>query len=319
MALSPIERETIAMDNDKRRLAAAAKRVDYAEREQDIRDREADVYDRARERRLRSQNLAALADPGRYATKYYDQAKQWKDENRLRIHEIDMADKKGEWEVKKEIEHAKGLRGQGAEAAGINAEAKNNETLSRFGYFDDSGEYHPGSDVSVAEKTGLTKFEQQMLRNQNSLDVQNLRNQGSLATQTLRNQGSSDTASVNADAKKSAAEIAASSKVEAANIAAKSASQSDIAKAEVERQKNEQKRMADAMQYAAVTGKDLKTALAEIDALKPNTPDAQKPEPQKVDITQKYKEGDVMMTKQGKAVYKIDPTTGKPKWIVESR
>ena len=67
MAMTRFERRVAGYDRDEAALRRDERNVGRMEREQAIRDREADVYNAARRRRLESQNLTALADPGRYA------------------------------------------------------------------------------------------------------------------------------------------------------------------------------------------------------------------------------------------------------------
>lgn len=77
----------------------------------------------ARRRRLESQNLTALTDPGRYAPQVYKQAKQWHDEKGLRDHELRMLEKQGENEFKVAEQKRFGMKEKGADAAAANAEA----------------------------------------------------------------------------------------------------------------------------------------------------------------------------------------------------
>ena len=98
-------------------------RLRAAEREQVLREREGDVFADARNRRLASQNMTALTDPGRYAPQVYKQAKQWHDQGGLRAHELDMLKQQGENEFKVAKQKRLGMKEQGADAADHNAEA----------------------------------------------------------------------------------------------------------------------------------------------------------------------------------------------------
>ena len=124
-----------------RYVAGNDPRLRAAEREQVLRQREGDVFAAARQRRLESQNLTALTDPGRYAPQVYKQAKQWHDERGLRDHELAMLDKQNKGALDIQAEKTK-TAGEAARQTGLtNIELEN----LRVGYTDDNGVFHPGS------------------------------------------------------------------------------------------------------------------------------------------------------------------------------
>lgn len=125
MAMTRFERRRVdEYDRDEAALRRDERNVGRMEREQAIRDREADVYNAARRRRLESQNLTALADPGRYAPQVYRQAKQWEDESNLRAHERKMLEQQGENDFKVAEQKRFGMKEQGMDAAGIAAKTE---------------------------------------------------------------------------------------------------------------------------------------------------------------------------------------------------
>lgn len=136
-------------------VAGTDPRLRVAEREQMLRGREADVFAAARQRRIDSQRMTALADPGRYAPQVYRDAKEWADKGGLRQHELDMADKG----IEQERVKAWGMVNQGGVAAGIKAGVERDANRAQHGYFDKNGNYVPGSTVHAAEATGQWKSE----------------------------------------------------------------------------------------------------------------------------------------------------------------
>lgn len=101
-------------------------RLRAAEREQVLREREGDVFAAARNRRLNSVMDIALRDPGRYAPSVHRAAVEWDRQNQavgLRDHEMRMLRQQGENEFKVAEQKRLGMREQGADAAGHNAEA----------------------------------------------------------------------------------------------------------------------------------------------------------------------------------------------------
>lgn len=125
MAMTRFERRRVdEYDRDEAALRRDERNVGRMEREQAIRDREADVYNAARRRRLESQNLTALADPGRYAPQVYRQAKQWEDESNLRAHERKMLEQQGANELAVAEQKRFGMKEQGMDAAGIAAKTE---------------------------------------------------------------------------------------------------------------------------------------------------------------------------------------------------
>lgn len=123
MALSKMEQELAARKRDTAYLGTLNRKADFMEKEQAALDRQGDAFLSARQRRLASQNMTALTDPGRYAPQVYKQAKQWHDQGGLRAHELAKLDKQGENEFKIAEQKRLGMREQGADAAGHNAEA----------------------------------------------------------------------------------------------------------------------------------------------------------------------------------------------------
>ena len=123
MALSKMEQELAARKRDTAYLGTLNRKADFMEKEQAALDRQGDAFLSARQRRLASQNMTALTDPGRYAPQVYKQAKQWHDQGGLRAHELDMLKQQGENEFKIAEQKRLGMREQGADAAGHNAEA----------------------------------------------------------------------------------------------------------------------------------------------------------------------------------------------------
>ena len=94
-----------------------------AEREQVLRGREADVFSAARQRRLDSQRMTAIADPGRYAPSVRQEALEWQRTGGLRAHELEVLRQQGDNDFRVAQQKRWGMREQGADAAGLNAEA----------------------------------------------------------------------------------------------------------------------------------------------------------------------------------------------------
>ena len=107
-----------------------------AEREQVLRGREADVFSAARQRRINANRDIAASDPGRFSafetrsllglqhTQGGDIARNDIDErSNLRQHELDMLKQTGENEFKVAEQKRLGMKEQGSNAAGLNAEA----------------------------------------------------------------------------------------------------------------------------------------------------------------------------------------------------
>ena len=144
-----------------------------AEREQVLRQREGDVFAAARQRRLDSQRMTALTDPGRYAPQVYRDAKEWADKGGLRQHELAVADKG----IEQERVKAWGMANQGGVAAGIKAGVDMDANMAKNGYYDEDGNYVPGSDVYVAEATGLSREEIARINNEGRWNVATANNE----------------------------------------------------------------------------------------------------------------------------------------------
>lgn len=145
-------------------------RLRAAEREQVLRDREGDIYAAARERRINSNRQIAASDPGRFSsfernallglqhTSGGDIPLMDRQERAgLRAHELAIADKG----IEQERVKAWGMANQGGVAAGIRAGVDRELGRAQHGYFDENGNYVPGSTVQAAEATGLWKSELQ--------------------------------------------------------------------------------------------------------------------------------------------------------------
>lgn len=123
MALSKIEQELAARKRDTAYLGTLNRKADFMEKEQEALDRQGDAFLSARQRRLASQNMTALTDPGRYAPQVYKQAKQWYDQRGLRAHELQVLKQQGENEFRVAEQKRLGMKEQGADADRLNAEA----------------------------------------------------------------------------------------------------------------------------------------------------------------------------------------------------
>lgn len=123
MALSLIEQELAARKRDTAYIGTLNRKADFMEKEQEALDRQGDAFLSARQRRLASQNMTALTDPGRYAPQVFKQAKQWYDQGGLRAHELEVLKQQGDNDFRVAEQKRLGMREQGADAAGLNAEA----------------------------------------------------------------------------------------------------------------------------------------------------------------------------------------------------
>lgn len=147
-----------------------------AEREQVLRQREGDVFADARNRRLNSVMDIALRDPGRYAPSVHRAAVEWDRQNQaagLRDHELAVADKG----IEQERVKAWGMANQGGVAAGIKAGVERDANRSQHGYFDENGNYVPGSTVHAAEATGLSREEIARINNEGRWNVATANNE----------------------------------------------------------------------------------------------------------------------------------------------
>lgn len=143
-----------------------------AEREQVLRGREADVFSAARQRRINANRAIAASDPGRFSafetrsllglqhTQGGDIPMLDRQEREgLRAHELEVLKRQGENEMAVAHEKSYGMVHQGEIAAGISAGVNRDIGRSQHGYFDENGNYVPGSTVRAAEATGLWKSE----------------------------------------------------------------------------------------------------------------------------------------------------------------
>lgn len=92
----------------------------------------------------------------------------------LRAHELAVADKG----IEQERVKAWGMANQGGVAAGIKAGVEQNLGKAQYGYFDENGNYVPGSTVRAAEATGLSRTEAENIRGRNRLDQIEAQEQG---------------------------------------------------------------------------------------------------------------------------------------------
>lgn len=108
-------------------------RLRAMERESVLRTAEADVYNKARQRRIDSQRLVAIADPGRFSP-FERNSLLGIDKNGgalidrqeragLRAHELDVLKQQGDNDFRVAEQKRFGMREQGSDAAGLNAEA----------------------------------------------------------------------------------------------------------------------------------------------------------------------------------------------------
>ena len=190
-----------------------------AEREQVLRGREADVFSAARQRRLDSQRMTAIADPGRYAPSVRQEALEWQRNGGLRAHELAMLNKQGENDFRIAEQKRLGMREQGANAAGLNAEAtkygwdkqlemeqerqKGGLTLAEkqiasqeriagmeHGTIGEDGTVTPGSRERVTRITKEAEAQQAEKERQFQLEKQKLVNEGNAAVATTRGEAS---------------------------------------------------------------------------------------------------------------------------------
>ena len=155
-----------------------------AEREQVLRQREGDVFAAARERRIESNRRIAANDPGRFSpfernallglnARGDGPLMDRQERAELRQHELDIADKG----IAQERVKAWGMANQGGVAAGINAGVERDANRAQHGYFDENGNYVPGSTVHAAEKTGLSREEIARINNEGRWNVATANNE----------------------------------------------------------------------------------------------------------------------------------------------
>ena len=209
-----------------------------AEREQVLRGREADVFSAARQRRLDSQRMTAIADPGRYAPSVRQEALEWQRNGGLRAHELEVLKRQGDNDFRVAEQKRLGMREQGANAAGLNAEAtkygwdkqleveqerqKGGLTLAEkqiasqeriagmeHGTIGPNGKVTPGSRERVATITGQSAVQQQTEANKGlaaQAEINRQKQQEQIAAQIQRS-------IIAADGKADAAKIAGHAKI----------------------------------------------------------------------------------------------------------
>lgn len=219
MALSRAEQELAARKHDDAYLRTLNRKADFMEKEQAALNRQGDAFLSARQRRLASQNMTALTDPGRYAPQVHKQAKQWYDQGGLRAHELEVLKRQGDNDFRIAEQKRLGMREQGANAADLNAEAtkygwdkqleveqerqKGGLTLAEkqiasqeriagmeHGTIGPDGTLTPGSRERVARITKETEAQQTAKERQFQLEKQKLVNEGNAAVATARGEAS---------------------------------------------------------------------------------------------------------------------------------
>lgn len=194
--------------------AAAAEKITDAERRMalagnrtnNLNNQRADIAAAAHERRMASRARFIESNPNavnpweRQSTLGY--ARQQNERRQLQEHERGMlGDKiKGEFDVAHE--KRLGMENQGVGAAKINAAVTTEGNRSRFGFFDENGVYHPGSDVESAKTRGLADFEKNFLDNQTKRDIANSNNATKREIATGNNATKRDITSENNDTKR---------------------------------------------------------------------------------------------------------------------
>lgn len=136
MALTRMDRFAAGIQADNGTVAREERLAGYENRLQDALDRQADANLRARQRRYAANAEIARHEPGRFSaqetrallgmthTQYGDVARMDDSERAgLRQHELDMLKQEGQNKIGVAHETALGMRGQGAEAAQIRANA----------------------------------------------------------------------------------------------------------------------------------------------------------------------------------------------------
>lgn len=179
----------------------------------------------------------------------------------LRQHEMDMLKQQGENALGVEKEHSAGLRGQGAEAAGLRGEAERD----------------------VARITGETAREVENIRGRNALSVEEQRMLGAENVETIKGETARDVAKTTgeydvlkqaeankgeiakSELKQREYEAALTTKIKQAQIAAG-------AKVDAATAGKQAKIIGDAMKAGALMGKDTTTVLGELSETYKNDP-----------------------------------------------
>ena len=124
-------------------------------------ERQAAWHRQNRDARIRRLEGIVGSEGGRYSPYAVADAKRALDELKgggikgLRDHELEVADKG----IEQERVKAWGMANQGGVAAGIKAGVERDANRAQHGYFDENGNYVPGSTVHAAEATGMWKSE----------------------------------------------------------------------------------------------------------------------------------------------------------------
>lgn len=188
------------------RITAAERRMALAGNSFNNRNNQiADLAAAARERRLASRSHFVTMNPGAVSPQERASLAQERltgRERALQEHERGMLGDKIKGEVDVAHEKRLGMENQGVGAAKINAAVTTEGNRSRFGFFDENGVYHPGSDVQSAEARGLADFEKNFLTNQTKLDIANSNNATKRDIATGNNDTKRDITSENNDTKR---------------------------------------------------------------------------------------------------------------------
>ena len=188
------------------RITAAERRMALAGNSFNNRNNQiADLAAAARERRLASRSHFVTMNPGAVSPQERASLAQERltgRERALQEHERGMLGDKIKGEVDVARQKRLGMENQGVGAAKINAAVTTEGNRSRFGFFDENGVYHPGSDVQSAEARGLADFEKSFLTNQTRLDIANSNNATKRDIATGNNDTKRDITSENNDTKR---------------------------------------------------------------------------------------------------------------------
>ena len=203
-------------DDDVKRMeqdADAAGRITAAERKMALagnsfnnrNNQIADLAAAAHERRLASRSHFVTMNPGAVSPQERASLAQERltgRERAIQDFERGMLGNKIAGEVKVAHEKRLGMENQGVGAAKINAAVTTEGNRSRFGFFDENGVYHPGSDVQSAKTRGIADFEKNFLTNQTKLDIANSNNATKREIATGNNATKRDITSENNDTKR---------------------------------------------------------------------------------------------------------------------
>ena len=319
MALNWFEKQVAARENDNANIARESRRDNLMAAEQEALEKQGDAFAAARNRRLNSVMDIALRDPGRYAPSVHRAAVEWDRQNQaagLRAHEMRMLRQQGENEFKVAEQKRLGMREQGADAAGHNAEATKygwdkqleveqerqkglterekiiGERTERIagmehGTIGPDGKVTPGSRERVATITGQSAVQQQAEANKGlaaQAEINRQKQQEQIAAQIQRSI------------------IAAGGKADAAKIAGHA------------------KIVGEALRNGSIVGKDAATVMAELAEQYKNDPEMlasiqgyggqQQPAPTAGSAP---KDGDRRQTASGMAVFR------NGKWVLETK